>query len=140
MPKPFRFNGGHYSAIVTLDFSKAFDTAQHDILIAKLTKFSFVEGTCDWFPSYLSGRTQSVRYAEYDSESLLVVSGVPQGSILGLLKFTIYVNDLLLALPSTSVLAYADDVTLTAHGDTEESTTANASIASRYSFCHNITA
>ncbi len=73
--------------------------------------------------SYLSGWTQSVRYAGYDSESLPVMSGYLLGSILGPLMFTVYINDMLLALPSTNVLTYADDVTPTAHSDTEESTT-----------------
>ena len=95
---------------VLLDLSKAFDKVDHTILINKLTHYGLY---CDWFRSYLTGRSQAVRQLEKTSTFLSTTSGVPQGSCLGPVLFSIYTNDLPQHLAS-KVVMYADDTQLIA--------------------------
>ena len=69
--------------------------------------------TIKWFTSYLSSRSQKVCIQQTLSDSKTILSGVPQGSILGPLLFVIYINDIPLFLSNTEEVIYADDVTLT---------------------------
>ena len=81
--------------LVLLDHSKAFDTVDHSILLKKLENlFYFSETACRLLRLYLTGRSQIVSYNGTCSESLDVDRGVPQGSVLGLLLFCLYINDL----------------------------------------------
>ena len=117
-------DSGHYTALAALDLTKAFDTICHKLMINKLRDAGFNNTACSWFQSYLSNRTQSVRYASSIFDPLLMDTGLPQGSNLAPLIFIIYINDLLLSLPSHCTLAYADDTTLIAQSSTEFDATA----------------
>ena len=79
--------------VVYLYISKAFDTINHVILLKKLENIGLSVSAPQWFESYLSQRYQAVRINSVLSDTLPVVSGVPQGSFLGALLFGIYVND-----------------------------------------------
>ena len=82
------------TAVVLLDVSKAFDSLDHDILFSKLKDVGLSSEALNWFASYLTNRYQVVRINSILSDALNLKSGVPQGSILGPLLFSIYVNDL----------------------------------------------
>ena len=98
--------------LVLLDFSKAFDTVNHILLIAKLEILGFDKNTCDWILSYLSGRSQMVKTNTETSSWIRLENGVPQGSILGPLLFTILISDMRVSIWNGSYITYADDTNL----------------------------
>ena len=79
--------------IAYLDFAKAFDEVPHCALLNKLSRFGITRQLI-WFKSYLSDRYQRVALQGSYSDWLQVLSGVPQGSILGPLLFLVYIDDI----------------------------------------------
>ena len=100
------------SFLILLDYSKAFDTVNHKLLLAKLMSMGFYGASLEWIGSYLSGRSQKVKSNGQFSDWNFIHNGVPQGSILGPLLFTVLVADLRSSLSHTSFHQYADDVQL----------------------------
>jgi retron-type reverse transcriptase len=102
---------GNIVGTVFIDFKKAFDLVDHEILLYKLRLYHFSDNTLNFFRSYLSNRKQRIKADGVKSEFKTVMTGVPQGSIIGPLLFLIYVNDLPLQTIS-EIDMYADDSTL----------------------------
>lgn len=100
---------GNITIGVFLDLSKAFDTINHNILLDKLSMYG-IRGNClHWITSYLTGRRQFVSLRNTQSDLLPITCGVPQGSILGPLLFTIYINDIVNSSQILQMILFADD-------------------------------
>ena len=95
--------------LVLLDYSKAFDTANHRLILAKLQKLGFHKESLDWIHSYLSCRSQQVFTEDKTSTWKEMINGVPQGSILGPLLFTILISDIKTVISHGKYHLYADD-------------------------------
>ena len=104
-----------------LDFTKAFDKVPHKRLIHKLKHYGITGPISSWINSFLTGRTQQVVINGSKSTSTQVISGVPQGTVLGPLLFLLYINDLPDNLSST-VRLFADDCVLYSPIKTDQDT------------------
>lgn len=104
------------TVLVLIDFSNAFNTVDHDILLAILSQIGVSSLSLDWFSSYLRGRQQAVRADQDCSDWCDLVTGVPQGGILSPLLFSLFINSITAVLKCSYHL-YADDLQLYAQSD-----------------------
>jgi len=103
------FHNGDMTLGIYLDFSKAFDTIDHRILIRKLNEYGIRGIALKWLKEYLSNRQQYVSFNNCNSDYQSITCGVPQGSILGPLLFILYINDLPKVSEILFPILYADD-------------------------------
>ena len=104
---------------IFLDLSKAFDTVKHTILLNKLQYYGFRGKFYNLLESYLHGRQQYVQLENSKSDLKTVPTGVPQGTTLAPLLFTLYVNDLFQS-HNLETISYADDTTILAQSNSTE--------------------
>jgi ribonuclease P/MRP protein subunit RPP40 len=103
----------HGVDVVYLDFAKAFDSVVHSKLIVKLRSYGVSDLILRWIDAFLSHRSQYVRIDSCVSGLCNVISGVPQGSVLGPALFIVYVNDITDCIASNvTVKLFADDTKL----------------------------
>lgn len=105
---------------IFLDFKRAFETIDRDILINKLCNYGIQDTELNWFKSYLFDREQRTKVNNVTSNSIKTEFGVPQGSILGAILFTLYINDMPNILKKCEITMYADDTLIFAEADTEQ--------------------
>ena len=91
---------------------KAFDTVDHQILLAKLNHYGIHGVSNDWFKSYVSNHIQYLSINWYESGLAVINCGAPQGSVLGLLQLLLYINNLNQAIKFFKVRHFADDTNL----------------------------
>ena len=100
------------TGLAFVDFRKAFDVINHELLLKKLSIYWANDLSLKWFGSYLTERKQYVRINGYCSTSKQLLQGVPQGSIIGHILFLLFVNDMPLSIRDSTLDVYADDTTL----------------------------
>ena len=98
--------------MIYLDYAKAFDKVDHELLLKKLHAYGVRGKLLMWLDSYLSNRQQTVVINGEHSIPAKVVSGVPQGTVLGPVLFILYLNDLESCIKHSIVTSFADDTRL----------------------------
>jgi len=118
---------GHYDDIMNglindkdvdaifLDYAKAFDKVDHRLLLLKLERYGFNEKIVKWVESFLSNRTQHVVVNGALSLAAIILSGVPQGSVLGPLLFILFINDMESCVNHSKIRFFADDTRMLKH-------------------------
>ena len=101
-------NGDDMDAIY-LDYAKAFDKVDHQLLIRKLQLYGFHPKIIIWIESFLTNRTQQVVVDGHMSIIALIISGVPQGTVLGPILFLIFINDIASCVLHSTLRCFADD-------------------------------
>ena len=122
-------DNGKMISTVLVDFKKAFDLVDHQILLNKLEIYGIKDEALLWFNIYLTNRKQQVKINNSNSDFKHISCGVPQGSTLGPLLFLLFINDLPLYTNNVFTDLYADDTTLYDVQDSMEQIENNLQIA-----------
>ena len=109
---PLRIDNKEYAGVILMDLSKAFDTINHQLMIAKLHAYGFGKRSLGLISSYFKDRFQRTKINTTFSDWTELKKGVPQGSVLGPVLFNIYLNDLFFEINDSNFCNYADDTTL----------------------------
>ena len=102
---------------IIMDLSEAFDTLNHKLLLKKLQAYGFDEKSLSFIESYITNRNQRTKIGDSFRKIQRIITGVPQGSVLGPLFFNIFINDPFLAVDKSTLCNYADDNTLYTPGN-----------------------
>ena len=102
---------GKIIEVIYMDIKKAFDTVPHSHLIIKLQNYGICPSIISWIKSFITGRQQYVQLEGIKSNKLQVISGIPQGSVIGPMLFILFINDLPSELQSSAYM-FADDTKL----------------------------
>ena len=100
---------------IFMDLSKAFDTIDHNILLAKLYHYGFRGVSQKWFENHITCRKQFVSYNSGKSGNEDIKCGVPQGSILGPPLFILYMNDICYTSKLLKTILFADETLVSTH-------------------------
>ena len=103
------FLDGNDTDCVYLDYAKAFDKVDHALLIKKMSIYGIHPMIIKWVESFLKDRTQQVVVEGHLSTTALILSGVPQGTVLGPILFLLFINDITLCVTSSVIRCFADD-------------------------------
>ena len=101
-----------YAGAILMDLSKAFDTINHELLLAKLNAYVFDKNSLQIIQTYLSNCWQRTKINTSFSLWSTLLKSVPQGSVLRRILFNIFLNDLFFILKNTEICNFADDTTL----------------------------
>ena len=105
-------NNGYSVDLITIDFSKAFNSISHNILIYKLKTFGIYGKILLWIKEFLNNRSFADKLNNYISKALPVISSVSRGSKLGPLLFILYANNIMQNFKFAKIKMYADDLTV----------------------------
>lgn len=103
--------------VVFLDFKRAFETIDRELLLLKLQKYGMGKSILDWFGDYLRDRQQVIKYSGRFSSAKETVYGVPQGTVLGPTLFILYINDIVNVVRDCGIQLFADDTIIYCIGD-----------------------
>ena len=106
---------GQDTDAIYLDYAKAFDKVDHNLLIKKLIRYGFNDKIVNWVSSFLADRDQSVVVNGKSSYLAKILSGVPQGSVLGPLLFILFINDMQHCVMFSTIRFFADDTRILKH-------------------------